>query len=158
MTGCLRMFRWFAMILFLMSFILDPVIENIFTHLNERNNIVALILMVIIVCVTFSRYSILYKRIFETDWIQDLNYIKRKITSPKEEAIKEEPDITEGLGLTPREKQIFTYMLTDMSVKQIMIELEISKGTLNFHTANLYRKLEIQSRTELLVKYGPHLE
>jgi two-component system uhpT operon response regulator UhpA len=76
----------------------------------------------------------------------------------EEEVNKEEADITEGLGLTPREKQIFSFMLTDMSIKQIMIELEISKGTLNFHTANLYRKLEIQSRTELLVKYGVHIE
>ena len=61
---------------------------------------------------------------------------------------------TDGLGLTPREKQIFTMMQTEMSVKQIMTELEISRGTFNFHTANLYRKLGIQSRTELFAKYS----
>lgn len=60
----------------------------------------------------------------------------------------------DGLGLTPREKQIFNLMLTEMSVKQIMTELEISRGTFNFHTANLYRKLGIQSRTELFAKYS----
>ena len=158
MTGCLRMFRWFCMVVFLLSFILDPMIANIFSRFNQSNNFVALILMVVIVCITFSRYSILYTRIFETSWINDLNLIKRRPKSTEEAEIKVEADIAEGLGLTPREKQIFSFMLTDMSVKQIMIELEISKGTLNFHTANLYRKLEIQSRTELLVKYGVHPE
>jgi DNA-binding CsgD family transcriptional regulator len=154
MTGCLRMFRWFCVVVFFLSFILDPMIANIFAGLNDKNNIVALMLMVIVVSITFSRYSILYKRVFETDWIRNLNIIKRKPQIAKTDEINKETDKAEGLGLTPREKQLFTLMLTDMSVKEIMIELEISKGTFNFHSANLYRKLEIQSRTELLVKFS----
>lgn len=154
MTGCLRMFRWFCFVLFFLSFLLDPAIENIFVRINEKNNMVALILMVIIVCLTFSMYSLLYRRIFETDWIKKLSFIRRKPSKAQIQEMIDESDKAEGLGLTPRERQIFILMLTEMSVKEIMIELEISKGTFNFHTANLYRKLEIQSRTELLVKFN----
>jgi DNA-binding CsgD family transcriptional regulator len=98
-----------------------------------------------------------YKVIVEAGWIKDLSLMRLKIIRSKLSGVTEvdmDIDRSEGLGLTPREKEIFDLMLTDLPVKQIMIELEISKGTFNFHTSNLYRKLEIQSRTELLVKYG----
>lgn len=154
MTGCLKMFKWFCLIVFLMSLVMDPVIEYVFARFNEENNLIALILMIVITCIMYSRYSFLYKKIFESDWIEDLSHLRHKKSETIPEEEQKKKDITEGLELTPREKQIFVFMLTDMSVKQIMIELEISKGTFNFHTANLYRKLEIQSRTELLVKFG----
>jgi DNA-binding CsgD family transcriptional regulator len=169
LTGCLKLFRWFCIIEFLLSFILDPVVEYIFGAFSEPNSMVALILVIVMVCITYSRYSVLYSRIFESNWIQDLNIFKQKAPKPKvglgtktaageeaktEAGNKDELDHAEELGLTPREKQIFSLMLTDMSIKEIIIELEISKGTLNFHTMNLYRKLEIQSRTELFVKYS----
>ena len=163
LTGCLKFFRLFCVIMFILSFALNPAIEYLFVELNEDNNLIALGLMVAVVCLTFLLYPTLYRKIFESDWIVDVRIFKPDILKPdilkslKDAEHADEapaPDFTDGLGLTPREKQIFKLMLTDMSVKQIMIELEISKGTLNFHSANLYRKLDIQSRTELFAKYG----
>jgi DNA-binding CsgD family transcriptional regulator len=55
--------------------------------------------------------------------------------------------------LTPRELEIFKLLLTGLSTKQIAGELTLSEPGANFHIKNLYRKLGIQSRTELLVKY-----
>jgi DNA-binding CsgD family transcriptional regulator len=67
----------------------------------------------------------------------------------------EELDEKEHLGLSPREKEIFTLLLTDVPRKQIAYTLDIEQGTVNVHIKNLYRKLGIQSRVELLTKYPP---
>jgi len=153
LTVCLKFFRIFCIAECLVSVALNPVVDFLFAGNEEKNNLVALGLMAVICCVMLSRYAVIYKRLFESDWMKELDIMKPKKAAAKgEEAAA--PDRTEGLGLTPREKQIFSLMLTEMSVKQIMIELEISKGTFNFHTTNLYRKLGIQSRTELFAKYG----
>jgi DNA-binding CsgD family transcriptional regulator len=56
-------------------------------------------------------------------------------------------------SLSPREKEIFDMLLTDTAVKGIAFALGLSYSGVNFHIKNIYRKLGIQSRTELLVKY-----
>jgi DNA-binding CsgD family transcriptional regulator len=56
--------------------------------------------------------------------------------------------------ISPREKEIFTLLLTEVSRKQIADILKVSVHTIDFHSANLYRKLGIQSRAELFTKYG----
>ena len=60
----------------------------------------------------------------------------------------------EGLGFTPREREICELLLTEMPIKNIPGALNMSKSTVNFHTRNIYRKLNIQSRAELFVKLG----
>ncbi|MDR2731143.1 MAG: LuxR C-terminal-related transcriptional regulator [Treponema sp.] len=55
--------------------------------------------------------------------------------------------------LTPRQLEIFHLLLTGLPAKQIAGELTLSEPGVNFHIKNLYQKLGIQSRTELLSKY-----
>ena len=55
--------------------------------------------------------------------------------------------------LTTREMEIFNLLLTDLSIKQIAEKTELTNAGVNFHIQNLYRKLGIQSRTELLAKF-----
>jgi len=66
----------------------------------------------------------------------------------------EQIDEKEQLNLSPREKEIFAMLLTDAPQKAISTDLKISRSTVNFHVKNLYRKLGIQSRIELITKYG----
>jgi len=54
--------------------------------------------------------------------------------------------------LTPRETEIFNLLLTELSIKQIADKLSLTLSGTNFHIQNIYRKLGIQSRTELLAK------
>jgi DNA-binding CsgD family transcriptional regulator len=54
--------------------------------------------------------------------------------------------------LTPRELEIYHLLLTGLSTKQIASELLLTQAGANFHIQKLYRKLGIQSRTELLSK------
>jgi DNA-binding CsgD family transcriptional regulator len=56
--------------------------------------------------------------------------------------------------LSIREKEILTLLLTKASRKQIAHTLKISIFTVDAHSKNIYRKLDIQSRVELLAKYG----
>jgi len=56
-------------------------------------------------------------------------------------------------NLTVRETEIFNLLLTNLSNKEIASKMELSYSGVNFHTNNLYRKLGIQSRTELFAKF-----
>lgn len=58
-----------------------------------------------------------------------------------------------GVHLTLREKEIVKLLLTDFSLQKIADTMKLSYSGVNFHTKNIYRKLEIQSRSELFVKF-----
>jgi DNA-binding CsgD family transcriptional regulator len=55
--------------------------------------------------------------------------------------------------LTSQERQIYEAYLSGTSTKDIMIELNIKENTLKFHNKNLYSKLGVSSRKELLEVY-----
>lgn len=55
--------------------------------------------------------------------------------------------------LTPTEKQIYEAYLNRTSTKEIMGKLNIKENTLKFHNKNLYSKLGVSSRKQLLEVY-----
>lgn len=58
---------------------------------------------------------------------------------------------TEGLSrLTPKEKDIFDCYVAGLSTAQITEKLSIKENTLKFHNKNLYSKLGVSSRKQLL--------
>ncbi|MDR0783448.1 MAG: LuxR C-terminal-related transcriptional regulator [Propionibacteriaceae bacterium] len=56
------------------------------------------------------------------------------------------------VNLTAREKELLGLLMAGDSPKQIARKLAISQSTVNFHTTNLYRKVNVSSRHELLAK------
>jgi len=64
--------------------------------------------------------------------------------------------LVEEHGLTMREKEIAVALRKGMSAKNVARELGISPSTVAFHSVNLYRKLNIQSRAELAVMFVFH--
>ena len=64
------------------------------------------------------------------------------------------PVIPEDSNLSPREKEICELLLTGLSTKEIAYSLKISYSGANFHAQNLFRKLGVKNRTELLLKFG----
>ena len=58
----------------------------------------------------------------------------------------------EGFNLSLREEEICRLLLTDLSMKQIASAMKIDYTTADYHAKRLYRKLDIQGRTELFVK------
>ena len=60
------------------------------------------------------------------------------------------PELTK---LSKREMDVFAQLLTDKTQMQIAEMLFITHSSVHFHCKNIYRKLEISSRKQLLIKY-----
>jgi DNA-binding NarL/FixJ family response regulator len=60
----------------------------------------------------------------------------------------------EQSNLTEREKEILQLLIKGNSYKEIASALFISVETLNSHIKNIYRKLNVHSRSELAAKFG----
>jgi len=56
-------------------------------------------------------------------------------------------------GLTTRENEVFSMLLTGLNPKEIAYSLNVSYYTIDFHRKNLYRKLGIHSRVELFTRF-----
>ena len=52
--------------------------------------------------------------------------------------------------LTPTERAVYDLYLEGKSTKEVMELLNIKENTLKFHNKNLYAKLEVASRKQLL--------
>ena len=55
--------------------------------------------------------------------------------------------------LSGREKEVLGHLANGVSVKEVASLLEISWETVRNHTANIYDKLHVHSRTEAVLKY-----
>ncbi len=56
--------------------------------------------------------------------------------------------------LTDREKEILLLLIKGLSYKEIASSIFISVETLNSHIKNIYRKLNVHSRSELASRFG----
>ena len=56
-------------------------------------------------------------------------------------------------NLTAREAEIFNLLLTTLTTKEIASKMKLTYSGVNFHIQNIYRKLCIQSCTELFAKF-----
>jgi len=56
--------------------------------------------------------------------------------------------------LSPRERDVVGLLLQGMSNKQIALGLGVSERTVEFHLNNIYGKLQVASRVELILKLG----
>lgn len=55
--------------------------------------------------------------------------------------------------LSKREMEVFIRLLSDKTQMQIAQELYISHSSVHFHCKNIYKKLNINSRKQLLIRY-----
>lgn len=60
----------------------------------------------------------------------------------------------EQMNFTEREKEILLLLIKGNRYKEIAAHLFISVETLNSQIKNIYRKLNVHSRSELAAKYG----
>lgn len=85
---------------------------------------------------------------------EDTNKSDVMLEKPVEEAIISPEQIEIfmlGLKeLTPTEKAIFDAYISRVTTKEIMVNLNIKESTLKFHNRNIYSKLGVTSRKELL--------
>ena len=103
---------------------------------------IAVFIVFILLSPAYSKY------LFYAEWSDDF------LSIDMTEAVRqvEESNILENLKLTPREKEVAALLLNGKDAKQIAGELKISIHTANFHIKNLYKKLGINSRSELFAR------
>ena len=81
-----------------------------------------------------------------------LNYFDYLVLAENEykRLLDEHPELTK---LSKRELDVFAQLLTDKTQAQIATELFISHSSVHFHCKSIYKKLEINSRKQLLIRY-----
>jgi DNA-binding CsgD family transcriptional regulator len=57
-------------------------------------------------------------------------------------------------GLSPREQEIFYLLFSDITPKEMAYKYKTSTSAVNKHISNVYRKLNIHTRMELIAKFG----
>jgi DNA-binding NarL/FixJ family response regulator len=67
---------------------------------------------------------------------------------------KKKTDALDDARLTEREKDILQSLIKGFSYKEIASQAFISVETLNSHIKNIYRKLNVHSRSELAARYS----
>lgn len=75
------------------------------------------------------------------------------MTLARQELLVIQQKYPEIMKLSPRELEVFTYLLSDKSQDEIAKELFISSSSVHFHCKNIYRKLEVSGRRQILVRY-----
>jgi DNA-binding NarL/FixJ family response regulator len=63
------------------------------------------------------------------------------------------PQLSE-YNLTPKEKEILQQLVKGFAYKQIAHNTHISPETINTHIKNIYRKLNVHSRSEISARFG----
>ena len=95
------------------------------------------------------------RSVFDSDWIDDFNkpdmayIIMGKIDTA---------DNFDGLKLSPREKEVATLLLRGLSLRQISADIGIAESTAHGYCGSLYRKLGINSKSELFAKFGVRIQ
>lgn len=56
--------------------------------------------------------------------------------------------------LTPREKEVYEHLIHGRKMKEIAKLLGVTHATVNFHCQGLYKKLGINTRTQLFIQYA----
>jgi DNA-binding NarL/FixJ family response regulator len=70
-----------------------------------------------------------------------------------EVGMSREPVEKDGLGLTPREREVLALIADGLTDREIAEELFISVNTAKTHLKNILTKLQVKSRTQI-VAYG----
>lgn len=71
--------------------------------------------------------------------------------NPEDILLQKAQFLLEALSsLTPTEKKIYALYTQGMNTKEVMTELSITENTLKFHNRNIYQKLGVSNRKELM--------
>jgi DNA-binding NarL/FixJ family response regulator len=78
------------------------------------------------------------------DWVEFLGR--------QRDAAPEPDDQAESLGLTPRELELATLVASGLRNRDVAMRLGISEGTAKLHLYNVYKKIGVANRVELVLR------
>lgn len=148
-----KVFRLCCLMFFAEYFVISGILTRCYGLFTGQSHILDFGIIFILCCVCFLFTPVLQRRLFEAPWTDGF-YLADMPEYGLSLAEVEKVDLEKKLGLSPREKEIFTLMLKNMPLKTIALELGISFYTVNNHYNSIYRKLGIHSKGELFMKYA----
>ena len=133
--------------------LLGGLIGNLVSTANEHSQNPTLLALGV-VCITLVLLPPLHSRL--TDLLKNHAYLTvlSEMLAQNQIKIIEEFNITEKL--TEREREIANLLLKGKTYRMIAGELNISENTVKTHVKNIYSKVGVQSRTELMSLVFPH--
>ena len=99
----------------------------------------------------FSQY------LFLADWSQELRAACMTAAAAPgsgKAALESQVLTLDGTGLSPREKQVTLLLLQGLTLRQIAPELGLTASTVATYSKSIYKKLGINSRAELFIRFG----
>ncbi len=111
---------------------------------------VTLIFVLTITILMLMLSPISYQQLFSALWIRDMYKTDMQLLQDK----VDKADRLGSYGLTKRQKEVAVLLLAAKTRRQIAGELGLSESTVKMHAGDLYRKLGINSRTELFRIFG----
>ena len=99
----------------------------------------------------FSRY------LFLADWSKELRNVCMNSLQQEPsgaDALGRQVSGLDGTSLSPREKQVALLLLQGMTLRQIAPELKLTPSTVATYSKSIYKKLGINSRAELFLRFG----
>ncbi len=124
-----------------------------FAILSSDSAIVAAVsaLVSIVAILVFFMLSPLFVReLYTAEWMDDMYRLDVACGDRLTARLKE-------FGLSPREMEVCMMLLEGYTMRQIAAALSLAYPTVNTYCVSLYRKLSINSRTELMVKFGKYV-
>ena len=114
-------------------------------------------IIVTILLIAFS-YLVINQQAKKDDW--GLISSKKVITDPhmleRARIAALVDDASETYQLTPRQTEVFELLIKGKSINEIQTILVIAKGTAKAHLSNIYQKVGVSSKEELLAKFKPN--
>ena len=97
------------------------------------------------------------RHLFLADWAEELRAVC--MNEPRQEArvpveLNMQVSRLDGTCLSPREKQVALLLLQGMTLRQIAPELKLTPSTVATYSKSIYKKLGINSRAELFLRFG----
>jgi DNA-binding CsgD family transcriptional regulator len=151
--GSYSYFRVMCLFAFLFSAAIPLLLEQILRLMGTAAPLFALALIFACIGGYIVLSPLLQRHVFAADWMDSTGVLDIQTHGPQAAKVAA-IDLMQDLGLTPRERDVLTLLLTDAAPKQIAHELKISTSTFNYHSANLYRKLGVNSRIELFTRFS----
>jgi DNA-binding CsgD family transcriptional regulator len=149
----LKMWRLCCLALFVEYFAVSGIFSLAFDRYGSPGRCLVFGVVLVLCPVCFLLMPLMQKRLFEKDWTDGI--IQTDIpqyTQTAEEA--EQIRTVINTNFSPREKEILALLLENFTLRQIGLELDISLNTVKTHYKNIYRKLDINNRGDLLLKFG----
>lgn len=127
--------------------LLGGLVGNVITSADAQGTNSSLLALGV-VCITLIILPVLHKHL--TALLKDHDYL----TVLSEMSTEEQNQVADSFAgfeqLTEREREITALLLKGKTYRMIAGELHLSENTVKTHIKNIYAKLEIQSRTELI--------